>query len=106
MKVLMTKELSEALEKLPVDRIKSFIHAIDRIKDLNKTEILALDKTVKLSKEGSIDFYAYEISDPYYVLFAFKPKKTMILLDVMEIVNGDTLKFLALSKKLNAKEHA
>lgn len=106
MKVLMTKELTEALEKLPIERIKSFISAIDRIKDLNKTEMLALDKTVKLSREGSIDFYAYEISDPYYVLFAFKPKKTMILLDVMEIVDGNSLKFLAFSKKLDSKEHA
>lgn len=106
MKVLMRNELSEALMKLPIDRIKSFISAIDRIKDLNKTEIIALDKTTKLFREGSVDFYAYEISYPYYVLFAFKPKKTMVLLDVMEIVDDDSINFLAFSNAIDAKEHA
>lgn len=101
MKVIMTNDLSEALLKLPVEKIKSFINAIDGIKDLNKSEILALDKTIKLAEKNNTELYAYEISDPFYVLFAFLPKQTIILIDIMELIDGKDLKFLVFSEKLD-----
>lgn len=98
MKVLMTHRLYEAIEKLPVDKIKLFVNAIDKIEDLNKTEILKLDKIVKLSKEGEKELYAYEMGEPYYALFMFRPKKTMIILDIMKMVDRDSIEFLVSTK--------
>ena len=74
------------------------------IRDLNKTEIRALDKTIKLSREGNIDFYAFEIGENHYILFSFLPKKRMLLMDVMELIDGDNLKFLVYSKHIPSQE--
>lgn len=99
----MIKKLYDAVEKLPSDKIKRIIRATDEIKGLSKTQILALNKTVKLSKDGSFDMYAYEISYPIYALFTFKSKRELILLDIMEITDDNTLKFLAFAEKFTTK---
>lgn len=96
MKIYLTNELSDALLKLPKEQIKKFIDAVDRIKDLNKTEILNLDKTVELFKEKGVSFYAYNLYGNTYVVFAFRPKKIMLLLDVMEMKDED-LNFMVFS---------
>lgn len=105
MKIKLTKDLSDALLKQPNEIVKKFIEAIDRIKDLNKTEILALDKTVVLTRVDNVDVYAYNLGGSMYVLFAFLPQKTMLLLDVIELVDGKELKFLALKKPSSDDQH-
>ena len=102
MKIYLTNELSEALLKLPREEIDRFIDSVDRIKDLNKTEILNLDKTVELFKENGVSFYAYNLFESTYVLFSFKPKKTMVLLDVIELDN-DELTFMVYTELSTSK---
>ncbi len=94
MKILMTKDLADTLLMQPENNLKIFISAINRIKDLNKTQLLALESIVPLSRKNNIDYYAYEISNAIYVLFTFRPKKTMILVDIMRLTDDGKLEFL------------
>lgn len=100
MKVVLTKDLSDALLKRPKDEVRGFIDKVDRIKDSNKTEIISLDSVVKLTNVDNRDVYAYNIDMSAYILFVFMPKKTMLLLDVIELTDDNKIKSLAYSQHI------
>lgn len=51
-----------------------------------------------MSKEGEKELYAYEMEELYYALFMFGQKKTMIILDIMRMVDRNSIEFLVSSK--------
>ena len=86
MKILITNDLSNAMEKQPKDVLNGFIESIDKLQDLVKPQILLLETVVDLSSpDDETKLYAYNISGNSYAVFAFTPKNEMLLLDYVQV---------------------
>lgn len=86
MKILITNDLSNAMEKQPKDVLNGFIESIDKLQDLVKPQILLLETVVDLSSpDDETKLYAYNISGKSYAVFAFTPKNEMLLLDYVQV---------------------
>lgn len=63
MKILITNDLSNAMEKQPKDILSAFIESIDKLQELVKPQILLLENVVDLSSpDDETKLYAYNIS--------------------------------------------
>lgn len=86
MKVLLTREFSDAMGRQPKDVILVFVEAIDKLPKLTKHQILLLDTIVDFSSpEDKVKLYAYHISDKNYAVFTFTPKNELLLIDYVQL---------------------
>lgn len=104
MKILLTDELSDALLEKPKEYVNFFIKRIDQVKDLNKTEFLSLESVVKLPKLDNYEMYAYPLEESSYILFASIPPKKLLLVDIVNVVNKETLQSLVFNKNIIGKD--
>ena len=89
MKILLTHDFSNAMEKQPKDVISNFIAATDKLQEYSKHQLLRLDSVVDISSpEDKVKLYAYNVSEKRYAVFTFTPKNEMLILDYIELVGG------------------
>ena len=89
MKILLTRDFGDAMERQPIDVLSNFLEAIDKLQSLTKHEILLLDTIVDFSSpEDKIKLYAYHISGRFYAIFTFTPKNEMLLIDYVQLVGN------------------
>ena len=94
MKILLTGDFSEVMEKQPKNVVSEFIEAIEKLEDMAKPQILLLDTVVDLSSpDEDKKLYAYHISGNYYTLFTFTPKNEMLLVDYVQVINKKFISF-------------
>lgn len=104
MKILITDELSDALLKKPKEYLDFFIKRIDNVRDLNKTEFLSLESVIKLQNLDNIEMYAYCLEESSYVVFASMPPKKILLVDIVNVVDKNTLLSLVFNKNISGGE--
>ena len=104
MKIFITDELSDVLLKQSKEYVDFFISRIDKVKDLNKTEFLSLEGVVELQKVDNVEMYAYPLEESSYVVFASMPPKKVLLVDIVNMVDKNTLRSLVFDKNISEEE--
>lgn len=100
MKILITDELSDALLKMSKEYLDFFIARIDNIRDLNKTEFLNLESVIELQRVDNIEMYAYCLEESSYVIFASMPQKKILLVDIVNVIDKNTLRSVVFNKNV------
>lgn len=93
MQIFISKSLYEVLENIDVEELKNFNNKTKELKELNKTQIISLERTITLPKKD-MELYLYNIQANKYILFTFKDKNSMLIFDEIEIVDKDDIKSL------------
>lgn len=106
MQIYISKAFSSALSGRSENEIKLFKEKIDILKSKNKTDIIALNDVVELTNEKNFVLYAYNLQASVYVLFAFKEKNKLILLDEIELISKDKIKSLVYSNETKQDDPA
>ena len=89
MKILLTNDFGDAMIKREKEEVSHFIASIDKLSDMTKTQILALDTVIDLSvADEKTKLYAHNISGKNYVIFSFTKKNEMLLVDYVQLHNG------------------
>ena len=92
MKILLTNDFSDAMLNQEKSIISTFLGSLKKIRDLTKTEILALDTVVDLSSlKDKTKLFAYNVEEQTYVVFSFTKKNEMILIDYVKLHNGSVI---------------
>ena len=92
MKIFLTNGFSEKMGEQPKDELLQFIEYVDKLTQLNKKQILALDSVFLLSSpEDKEKVYAYSIPNDFFVVFSFTSKNQLLLLDRVQYVKGTVL---------------
>ena len=94
MQIYISKAFSAALSNRTEEDMKIFNNRVNILKGMNKTEIIEFNDVIELDKAKNIILYAYNIQDSIYVLFAFKDKNMLVLLDEIELIGKDSIKSL------------
>lgn len=92
MKILLTNDFSDTMMGQERVVVTTFLAAIEKIRDLTKTQILALDTVVDLSSpKDKTKLFAYNVEDKTYVVFSFTNKNEMVLVDYVRLHNGNVI---------------
>lgn len=92
MKILLTNDFSDVMMKQEKAVFTNFLASIEKIRDLTKTQLLALVTVVDLSSpKDKTKLYAYNIEEKNYIVFSFSSKNEMILLDYVKLQNGGVI---------------
>ena len=92
MKILLTNDFSDTMMGQERVVVTTFLAAIEKIRDLTKTQILALDTVVDLSSpKDKAKLFAYNVEDKTYVVFSFTNKNEMVLVDYVRLHNGNVI---------------
>ena len=92
MKILLTNDFSDTMMGQERVVVTTFLAAIEKIRDLTKTQILALDTVVDLSSpKDKTKLFAYNVEDKTYVVFSFTNKNEMVLVDYVTLHNGNVI---------------
>ena len=92
MKILLTNDFSDTIMGQERVVVTTFLAAIEKIRDLTKTQILALDTVVDLSSpKDKTKLFAYNVEDKTYVVFSFTNKNEMVLVDYVRLHNGNVI---------------
>lgn len=94
MKIFMSKAFASAISERSKEEVESFNEEISELKEMNKTDIVNLDKVVELTDSKNMLIFAYNTRESVYVVFAFKSKNEMVILDEVELIDGNKLKSL------------
>ena len=104
MKIFITDELSDVLLKQSKEYVDFFISRIDKVKDLSKTEFLSLEGVVELQKVDNVEMYAYPLEESSYVVFASMPPKKVLLVDIVNMMDKNTLRSLVFDKNISEED--
>ena len=92
MKILLTNDFSDTIMGQERVVVTTLLAAIEKIRDLTKTQILALDTVVDLSSpKDKTKLFAYNVEDKTYVVFSFTNKNEMVLVDSVRLHNGNVI---------------
>ena len=97
MRVFISKAFSNAIVKLPKGDMKIFNEKIDLLKNMSQKDIIESKDIFKLIDEKDLVVYAYNLQKSTYLLFTFKEKSKMVLVDKIELIGDDELKSLVYS---------
>lgn len=91
MKIFVSRLLSSALKDVSKEEFTIFNNGVKELKQLNRTDILSSEKTVLLSDEQDSKLYAYNTQGAKYIVLTFPERNKMVLLDYIELFDGDTI---------------
>lgn len=94
MQIFMSKAFASAISNKSKEEVGFFNEEVNVLKEMNKTDIINLDKVIELTNSKNMVIYAYNIRESIYVLFAFKSKNEMVIFDEFELLDGNKLKSL------------
>ena len=104
MKILLTTNFGEAMEKQPQKTVGAFIEAINKLENMAKPQILLLEAVTDLSApDDKITLYTYHIANKDYVVFTFTPKNEMLLIDYITL-SGSSIKSVTYPEKNTIKD--
>lgn len=96
MEVLFGNRITEYINKLPPEEQTSILSVIKPLKAKTKSEIKQLKETSVLSEEEEPVIYGYYMGDSKYALFGFRDKKTLVIVDIVKLVDNK-MQFSALT---------
>jgi mRNA-degrading endonuclease RelE of RelBE toxin-antitoxin system len=96
-RVFISKAFSTAILNLPRKEKEIFNEKVDILKNMTQKDITESDAVIKLIDKKDLVVYAYNIQASVYVLFTFKEKNKIILLDEIELINDNEIKSLVYS---------
>ena len=94
MRVFISQAFATAISNRSAEEMQIFNEKIDVLKNMSYQEIIESDEIMELVDEKKIVIYAYNTQESVYVLFTFKEKSKIVLLDEIEFI-GDEIKSLA-----------
>lgn len=100
MKVLLSNKLSIALINSGKEVSSQFIRDVEELEKMSREEILDSNSVMLLESRDGIDLYVFYAGDSRYYLFAFKNKRTIVVMDAMEL-KDKKLKSIAYSELTN-----
>ena len=104
MQIFISKDFSSKLIERTEKEMKVFNEKINELKSMNKTTILNRDDVVVLTSNENITVYAYNIQSSVYVLFAFKEKNEIVLLDELKFISKNKIESLVYGDTNNVGE--
>ena len=104
MQIFVSKDFSSKLVKRTEEEIKFFNEKINVLKSMSKTEIVNREDIVVLTSNKNIIVYAYNIQPSVYVLFAFKEKNEIVLLDELKMISKNEIESLVYGELSNKEE--
>lgn len=96
-RVFISKAFSNAIVNLPEKDLKILNEKIDLLKNMSRNDILESEDIFKLIDKKDLVVYAYNLQGPAYVLFTFKEKSKIVLVDKIELIGDDELVSLVYS---------
>ena len=96
-RVCISKAFSNAIVNLPEGDLKIFNEKIDLLKNMSQKDIIESKDIFKLIDEKDLVVYAYNLQESTYLLFTFKEKSKIVLVDKIELIGDDELKSLVYS---------
>lgn len=87
MEVLFGNKITDYINKLPQEEQTGILSVIKPLKAKTKSEIEQLKETSVLSEEEEPVIYGYYMGDSKYALFGFRDKKTLVIVDIVRLVD-------------------
>ena len=82
MNILLTNDFSKALLKQEKELVDMLLTSVKKLRDLSKTEIIALDAVIKIPlPKNSTQLFAYKIAENRYAIFSFIKRNELLLVD-------------------------
>lgn len=88
MNILFTDKVSGYINEIPQEEGLNILGKLIELKDDTKTEILERNETIQLSEGESTPIYAYYLDNHEYVIFGFKDRKNMLVLDIIKLIDN------------------
>ena len=101
MQIYISKSYSSVLSTRSKDELELLKKIVSDLKDKNKTAIIEMDNVIVLSKDKDIILYALNMQDNKYIVFSFKEKNTMVLLDEIALISNDEIQSLVYPNEIN-----
>ena len=101
MQVFVGKLFASMIENYPEEEKRRFIENINPLKKMSKTDIINSDCIVQLPNTNQIILYAYNTQGSMYLVFTFKDKNTLVLLDEIELINNREIRSLVYPQIMN-----
>jgi len=97
MNAFVRKDLISALDTLPDEEKSIFMTKVKELRKTVKNDIADSKEVVILEKNSEFPLYAYHIEKSFYILFTFKDKQSILILDRIELLGNNELESLVYS---------
>lgn len=89
MRVYISKSFASALEKEMKEKFDSINTAINILKDMSQSDIVASKDIIELTNTKDMVLYAYNIQASKYIVFTFEDENRLVLLDEIELIEDE-----------------
>ena len=106
MQIFVSKTFSSKLMERTEEQLKMLNDRINELKSMNKTDIINREDVAELTRNKGVTVYAYHMQDSTFVLFAFKEKNEIVLLDEFKLIGKNEVESLIYGKLNNNDNEA